>query len=230
MAAELDQTAYNIRAPGGTRKIAYLSGTPSSLIENYRLIIASLHGRIAWVQQGHRHQKLDHLLEVGRKLSDPSFVVFLTLFTDVMGGIVRPFAKMVQASCEPVVFFAAQRQLLTDILHAMMALRRCRILFRVLCLCRQHAPIEDLRNLAEAFSYGSFIAKVLAHAMAAYSRHSLSASACVAYASLESRLLRDVGDVFGCQNVGRGGERPSAGSPHFCYVVARRSGLLRRGR
>ena len=48
-------------------------------------------------------------------------------------------------------------------------------------------------------------------------------------ASLESRLLRDVGDVFGCQNVGRGGERPSAGSHHFCYVVVRHRGLLRRG-
>ena len=49
-------------------------------------------------------------------------------------------------------------------------------------------------------------------------------------AALESRLLREFGDAFGCQNVGSGGERPSRGSPHFCYVVVRSNGLLRRGR
>ena len=47
-------------------------------------------------------------------------------------------------------------------------------------------------------------------------------------ADLEKRLLSEFRGRFNCENVGPGGEGASAGSPHFCYIVVRRNGLLRR--
>ena len=47
-------------------------------------------------------------------------------------------------------------------------------------------------------------------------------------AELERRLIDRFRPVIGCANVGPGGERRSAGRPHFLYVLVRQSGLLRR--
>ena len=47
-------------------------------------------------------------------------------------------------------------------------------------------------------------------------------------ASMEVRLLSDFLHVFTCENNSPGGESASGGSPHFCYVVVRCNGLLRR--
>jgi len=52
-------------------------------------------------------------------------------------------------------------------------------------------------------------------------------SSCVT-AELERRLIPLFLPVFGCTNVGGGGERRSGGHPHFLYVLVRQSGLLRR--
>ncbi len=150
VADQLDESPHAIRAPGGTRKIVYLSGTPSSIVENYRIITAALHGRVAWVQAGHRHQSLSYLFELGRTLSDPTFVTFTLLLSDILSMVVRPFAKQVQAACEPVVFQSAVNKLRKAILEGLMIVRRFRIVLRVVCLCRQHAALEDLRHLAEA--------------------------------------------------------------------------------
>ena len=60
----LNERPHQMRAPGGTRKVGYLSGTPGALLENLKVVMASLHARVAWVQDGHRHYSLDHLLEV----------------------------------------------------------------------------------------------------------------------------------------------------------------------
>jgi len=147
----VDERPYNIRAPGGTRKIVYLSGSPSSIIENYRIIMASLHGRVAWVQQGHSTQKIGHLLELARTLSDPQFVTFTLLLSDILTTVVQPFAKQVQAACEPAVFYGAQLRFRREILDGLMFLGRIRKLMRVVCLCRQHAPIADLSNFLQAF-------------------------------------------------------------------------------
>ena len=151
VAEEIGETPYNIRAPGGTRKIVYLSGAPSSLVANYRTMVAGLRARVAWKQSGHSTQKIQDLLELGRTLSDPVFVMFMLLLSDVLGQIVKPFATIVQGACEPCVMLWAQQDLLRSIAQAMVVTRRVRILSRVVCLCRQHAPLADLRNLVLAF-------------------------------------------------------------------------------
>ena len=150
VASLLDEVPHTIRAPGGTRKIVYLSGSPSSIIENYRIIIASLHGRVAWIQEGHSSQKIGHVLDLANTLSDPQFVSFTLLLDGILSTVVRPFAKQVQAACEPAVFYGAQQRFRQTILDMLLYLNRCRTLMRVVCLCRQHAPVSDLRNLLQA--------------------------------------------------------------------------------
>ena len=44
---------------------------------------------------------------------------------------------------------------------------------------------------------------------------------------LEVQLLEVLLGRLGCLNVGRGGETPTDGTPHYLYVAARRDGLLR---
>lgn len=46
--------------------------------------------------------------------------------------------------------------------------------------------------------------------------------------SLERDLLVTYGNVFGCLNASAGGERASAGSPHFLYLLVGQDSLLRR--
>lgn len=49
-------------------------------------------------------------------------------------------------------------------------------------------------------------------------------------ACLEVSLLSEFGKRLGCHNASGGGERPSAGSPHFLYLLVSQSGLLRRSK
>lgn len=49
-------------------------------------------------------------------------------------------------------------------------------------------------------------------------------------ADMERMLLSTFGGRFQCCNASAGGERPSAGSPHYTYLLLRDSGLLRRSR
>ncbi len=156
VAAQLGEQLYNLKAPGGTRKVVFLSGTPSNILKNYRTIMASLHGRVAWNQAGHRNQSIDRLLEMSRTLSDVRFVSFLLTFSDVLMRIVSPFALRVQAACEPAVMLAAQHCLDGDIVRSVEAVRQLRVLLRVACLCQQHAPPEDLRRLVEAHLCSGF--------------------------------------------------------------------------
>ena len=151
VAKYLDETPHAIRAPGGTRKIAYLSGTPSSIVENYRIILAALHGRVAWVKAGHRNQSITSLEELGQTLSDPKFVSFTLLLSDILTMVVRPFAKQMQAALEPAVFQNATHTLRKMILDSLLLVAQFRKLLRVVCLCRQHAPVQDLRCMVEAF-------------------------------------------------------------------------------
>ncbi len=47
-------------------------------------------------------------------------------------------------------------------------------------------------------------------------------------ADLERRLLRAYGHSLSCTNNSAGGERPSAGSLHYLYMLVAENGLLRR--
>jgi hypothetical protein len=122
----IDARPREIRAPGGTRKIVYLSGAPGNFIHNYKLIRTGLWARIAWSRAGHGTQTVGHLLDLSRVLSDVGFLLFAVVFHDILALTLRPFALQVQSACEPAVLAHAEgrlRQQLEDTGAGIISLR-----------------------------------------------------------------------------------------------------------
>ena len=95
VAASEATQAKTVKAPGGTRKVVYLSGVPGALLDNYGLLVKSLWARVAWKQAGHSMQSLKHLLGVGSRLARARFILHMLLVHDTLRLLVRPFAKKV---------------------------------------------------------------------------------------------------------------------------------------
>ena len=95
VAASEGTQARTVKAPGGTRKVVYLSGVPGALLDNYGLLVKSLWARVAWKQAGHSTQSLKHLLGVGSQLASARFILHMLLVHDTLRLIVRHFAKKV---------------------------------------------------------------------------------------------------------------------------------------
>lgn len=126
IAEMIDARPREIRAPGGTRKIVYLSGAPGNFIHNYKLIRTGLWARIAWSRAGHGTQTVGHLLDLSRLLSDVGFLLFVVVFHDILALTLRPFALQVQSACEPAVLAHAEgrlRQQLEDTGAGIVSLR-----------------------------------------------------------------------------------------------------------
>lgn len=144
-----------LRAPGGTRKIGHLSGTPGAILENFKVILGGLHARVAWAQNGHRNQSLEHLLGISRALTDISFVVFGCVFADILRLGVRPFVIQVQGVLDPSAFKRCERRCFRYLAQVHALLPSLRGLFRVVALLRQHVPFDDLINLVSAFRWSA---------------------------------------------------------------------------
>ena len=154
VATALDEDVHRIAAPGGTRKVVYLSTVPGGLVSNYKTIRSGLWARLEWKQAGHSTHSLAKLMDLGRRLSGVRVVVHLVCLQDVLSVIVRPFAKQVQRQVEPCTLLLAQTAVLGRIRHCRLLVRRVRVLLRVVALCRQHASPEDLVRLVEAHAVG----------------------------------------------------------------------------
>ena len=63
------------RGPGGTRKVALLTGGPGAIPRNVNTYSNGLWARVGWVQAGH-HGKIHKLLEQGRRMAGVTFVSF----------------------------------------------------------------------------------------------------------------------------------------------------------
>ena len=105
-----DKQARQVRAPGGTRKIGYVAGTPGSILENLDVLLAAFHARVAWAKEGHGAQSLTHLLDVSRILTSVSFVTFAAALNDLFGLGLRPFTLQMQGILQPSAFFFACRE------------------------------------------------------------------------------------------------------------------------
>lgn len=136
--AELQEKSTSIVAPGGTRKIGYLSSTPGSLTSNFKVIVAGIHARLEWAKQGHGSQTQGSLVELGRLISDPALVTFALCFDDIMRRGVRPFVLSVQKGLEPDILLKCQQRLLTYFKWATSSICKLRTILTVLVLCRQH--------------------------------------------------------------------------------------------
>ena len=147
----LDTDELRIRAPGGTRKIVFLSGTPGNLLKNFKVIVAALHARLAWCQEGHRNQSMEHLLSLGRTMGDEAFCVFLSGLDDVLARDVRPLGKIVQALCEPGPYIRAAQRMLTAIKAKQDRIAELRKLLQVVGLMRQHLNEVEASSFIEAY-------------------------------------------------------------------------------
>ena len=151
-AAAMGLQHRSIRAPGGTRKVGYLAATPGSILQSYKMIVASLHARVEWVAAGHSVQTKAHLTEVARQLSDVAFVGFGAVMDDILGGILRPLTLQAQKAAEPAVFALASRRAFARLGALPAHVRQLRRLLRVISLCRQWATPAELVALWSAHS------------------------------------------------------------------------------
>eukprot|EP00973_Karenia_brevis_P026074 3597989-Karenia_brevis.AAC.1 len=140
-----------VAAPGGTRKVAYITQVPSNMLHNYEFIVQGLWARVAWLQAGHNGHSIAHLLEISRRITDFDFVFFLLLFDDILKVCIRPFAMVTQDVLEPASVMHSQGTALSRMRQARHALARIRRIFRVAVLLRQHAPQPDVANFLAAY-------------------------------------------------------------------------------
>ena len=145
--AAMGLEATGIRAPGATRKVGYLAGTPGSVLQNYKAIIGSIHARLAWISEGRSVQTISHLSQVCRILTDASFIAFSAFLDDLLGRTLHPFSTQVQKAIEPAVFARAQRRLMGRLRELPDQLRSTRRLLRVISLCRQWVSASELKTL-----------------------------------------------------------------------------------
>ena len=84
--------------PGMTRQAAALTREPGNLVHNFRAYVAGMHMWEFWRREnGTKTYSQETLVDTGRRLTDVPFVCFLLCFRDIMGGVVSPWAKIIQA-------------------------------------------------------------------------------------------------------------------------------------
>jgi len=146
------ESPARLTAPGGTRKVGYLSRAPADLLRNLPSVCGGLWARLAWSQAGHGNHTATSILNLARNISDLRFVVFLLLFEDVLGDIIRPYAMASQAKLEPVAQREAAAHTLRSLSLFSAALSKCRSFLQVLVLLRQHCTPDECFRLLDAFS------------------------------------------------------------------------------
>ena len=95
VAAHTGEALASSRAPGGTRKVALLTGAPGGILRNFKTYVNGLWARVGWVQAGHQNHSISSLLEKGRRLADTTLVTFALLARDFFG---RGVASLCSAS------------------------------------------------------------------------------------------------------------------------------------
>ena len=80
VANQLNERALAVDQLSGTRKLASLSGAPANLYRNFKLYHGSLVVRLEQTERNIGSQTKQSLTEVGRRLSDGSFVVFMLVY------------------------------------------------------------------------------------------------------------------------------------------------------
>lgn len=150
VAAHLGVKGTRLGVPGGTRKFVYLDLRVSS---NYKLLHGALHSRIAWKGLGHGRLSLESLVDVARRFSDVTFVVFLAFFEEFMAVVVKPFSLIVQKAVEPNAIEKAHARLSSALTHSKQSLVRARAILTIAALLRQHAHATEIARFIAAMSY-----------------------------------------------------------------------------
>ena len=101
IAAELQEPVKAVADSSGARKVFELSCVAKNLIDNFRLYIAGLHGKVRMKQAGHGKTSQSALSSIGRRLSSVEMVTFLCAFADTMTCDLQPFVLCTEKSEDP---------------------------------------------------------------------------------------------------------------------------------
>lgn len=101
IAAELNEPVKAVADSSGARKVYELSCVAHNLIDNFRLYIAGLHGKVRMKQAGHGKTSQSALSSIGRRLSSVEMVTFLCVFADTMACDLQPFVLCTERSEDP---------------------------------------------------------------------------------------------------------------------------------
>ena len=137
--------------PGLSRKVVSLSQEPGHLLLNLPAYVAGMHARLSYKRAGHGNYSVSTLVDAGRRLTSLEFIVFTTLFRDVMQRMIAPWALLIQSSgIEP--WALQHRRAKQDKLEKcfMANLHYFREFLRILVLLRQHVGSKDLNSFVRA--------------------------------------------------------------------------------
>ena len=150
----LDEVRVAVRRPGGTRKAIALDGAPGSIIEQYRVVVGALWGRLHWKLQGHGARSIASLLEIGRLIQNPHFCSIM-FFHDILRYAFRPYSLQVERALDAVAIKRGRARLKMRLRRGEKTLDLFNTVVLVTVLCAQHAQIEDLRNFLRAWFHGA---------------------------------------------------------------------------
>jgi hypothetical protein len=110
-----------------------------------------MHARLSYKRAGHGNYSVSTLVDAGRRLTSLDFIVFTTLFRDVMQRMIALWALLIQSSgIEPRAL--QHRRAKQDKLEKcfMANLHYFREFLRILVLLRQHVGSKDLNSFVRA--------------------------------------------------------------------------------
>ena len=140
--------------PGNTRKIISLSAEPGHLLQNFPAYVLAVHGKRAYVRDGHAGT-LTAVGEAGRRLTSLDSIVFAALFRDIMRQV-APWGLAVQcSSTEPWALRRVQRRYEEWLVTASSIVGFVRDVVRILVLLRGHLEPRHLRPFVDALFYAT---------------------------------------------------------------------------
>ena len=121
------------RGPGGTRKVALLTGALGGILRNFNTYTNGLWACVGWVQAGHQGHPLQSLLDKGRRLTPP---VFLLCFSCAiyLKGCSALLQSKVQGMGEPSQCEAIGSRFWAGLAKQKVAWRVCQTVFDSACI------------------------------------------------------------------------------------------------
>ena len=147
---QIGEPVGTLGAPGGTRMFVFFR---LSLLKNFKPVVTAMHARLAWKQQKHGARSLRNLMDVGRRLTDVSFVVFLSFLENFMPVAFEAFSKVAQKAVEPSILQARAERSLQYARRASRSIDRLKTYVTVATLLRQHCSSKQIMQFLAALCY-----------------------------------------------------------------------------
>lgn len=155
-AGATNSKVYHGGLPGLSRKAVALSEEPGHLLDNLPAYVAAMHAKLAYKRAGHSQKTtVGSIVSGGRRLASLDFVVFTTVFRDIMRKLVAPWSLMIQKSdLEPWALQHFRQKHQQQQAEARISLVLLREFVRLIFLLQQHVGRQELRCFVSAWCFG----------------------------------------------------------------------------